>query len=207
MAFSRSGQRGFTLVEMLVTLGIMVAVAAIAIPVFLSSRASSRRTTAENYIRAALASARDAAIERRTTVAVEFDFALNTMTLRDKTDGLADKDRQLGAPIVLPDTIVFNPSGTTLANGWSGDSFDSGDVVGKTTPDIAYTADGGIADAEGTTTIAISDTTEKNTLNFPLTEVLSVLPATGLVVEISHHEDPDPDKANDPGNVEAKGWL
>jgi prepilin-type N-terminal cleavage/methylation domain-containing protein len=205
MAFGRSGQRGFTLVEMLVTLGIMTVVAAIAIPVFLSGRASSRRTTAENYIRAALASARDAAIEHRTTVAVEFDFATGVMTLRDKTTGLADKDRQLGAPIALPDHISFDASQSTLVNGWNGDPFDSGDAVGATMPDIAYTADGGIADAEGTTTISIIDTTEKNAKGTDLTEVLSVLPATGIVVEASHLEDPS--QPAGPGNVEAKGWL
>ncbi len=229
---------GFTLVEILVVIGIMVAIAAIAVPLFSRGRELSRRSDAVNAVKAALAAARDSAIQRRTIVAVEFvsDTIPGTPNTGDPMRGdvmiLVEKSfsnpnirpeltadptlRRLGPPIPLPDFIKFDgnrllPNGTlytspewTLANGWNGDANDTYDTLTfipgafPPYPDIAYMPDGTLADPEGTTDIALID------VSTPAREVLRVLPATGLIVEAAHLQDPLLPEG--PTNPRVKGW-
>ncbi len=211
MATLRRSPRGFTLVEMLVVLGIMTALAAIAIPVYLGSRASTRRSGAENAVQAALSAAREAAIQHRCVAAVKFhrhDDA--TDPLRGETDSMtiwysgADGVAvQIGAPIPLPNFIEFNWTSLTLVAGWGTDSRNK--IGGPNLAgiyDIVYAADGTVADPEGTTDIVLMDTTELNAYGQNVSTVLMVLPATGLTVEVGHYEDP----AGATG-VYGKGWL
>jgi len=239
-------RRGFTLVEMLVTISIMVLIAALVIPLFSRSRELTRRSDATNAVRAALQAAREAAIQRRTVVALEFVSAPDPrrgdlMILVDKSDHrnhpafdrsavLADGTRgdparrKIGQPIALPDFIKFDgnrtlPSGViytspewTLVSGWPGDAndfYDGNDLnlgvgsllQGTVTPypEIAYLPDGTVADEPGTTDIALVDTT------VTARQVLRVLPATGLVIEANHLQDPS--AAPGPTNPSRRGWL
>ncbi len=219
----RTGSAGFTLVEMLVVLGIMITVAGIAIPVFLSSRAQTRQSDADNSIRAALAAAREAAIQRRTVVAVEFISYSDAqrgdvMVLVDKSDNFSGSDRRIGPPLPLPDFIKLDTANSTLENGWNGDPTDDLDTTALVSspnplyayaappyPDIAYLPDGSLADPEGTTDIVLMDTTETNTSGQPVRQVLRALPTTGLVVDAWHLEDPT--QAEGPANIRNKGWL
>lgn len=206
-----SVRRGFTLAEMLVVLSIMIVVAGIAVPIFLSSRTTTRRSDAENTIRAALSAAREAAIERRTVVAVEFMSYSegHAMVLVDKSKtGPASGDRRIGPPLMLPEFIEFDFVNSTITNGWDNDPFDKYDtstwLAGSAPPypDIAYLPDGSVDDPALNTDIVIIDTTETNALGFSVRNVLRVLPATGLVVEAYHYEDP-----GDTSTIRAKGWL
>lgn len=204
-------RRGFTLVEMLVTISIIVVIASIMIPVFAAGRTRTRRTEATNAVMAALASAREAAVERRTIVAVEFisdpmspdrgdmmvivDKTLSSVEPRyDATTGQPGL-RRIGAPIPLPDFIKFDlasaasDDGWTLSNGWNGDDDDSQEFSLSANapppyPDIAYMPDGTVADPEGYTDIVLIDKSE------PAREKLRVLPATGLVIRARHKQDP-----------------
>ena len=207
------GRRGFTLAEMLVVLAVMVLAIAIALPIFRNARAKTRRSDAVNAVRAALAAARQEAVRRRTTVAVEFLLDASgtsgrAMILVDKSDDLPeDSDRRLGQPIELPDFIEFEAVAPlwTLANGWPDDPTDTTDTtvllagIAPPHPDIVYRADGTAADDGGTTKIALLDTVEN------LRTVLRVLPATGLVVEAEHLQYPTLPEGT--GNPRRKGWL
>jgi prepilin-type N-terminal cleavage/methylation domain-containing protein len=196
--------RGFTLIEMLVTLAIMIVVIGISVPIVSSARASARRSDAVNAVRGALAAAREAAVERRTVVAIEFVGSANVnrgdvMILTDKSVDVTG-DRRIGNPIALPDFIKFSTTIATewtLANGWDGDPDDIYDPAGD--PDIAYKPDGTVADTEGTTDLALWDTVDD------LRIVLRVLPATGLVVEAWHLQDPLLPEG--PTNPRDRGWL
>ena len=206
------GVRGFTLAEMLVAIAIMVIAIGIAVPLFVGARARTRRSDAVNAVRAALAAARQQAVQLRTIVAVEFLLdASGTsgrhMILVDKSDLPTGTDRRLGAPIELPDFIEFQAVAPvwTLANGYQDDASDVTDTQVLTDgtsppyPDIAFRADGTLADQPGTTDIAILDTVEN------LRIVLRVLPATGLVVEAAHLQNPDFGESED--NPRRRGWL
>ncbi|MHC4712818.1 MAG: type II secretion system protein [Planctomycetota bacterium] len=196
--------RGFTLIEMLVTLAIMVLVIGISIPIVATARASARRSDAVNSVRGALAAAREAAVERRTVVAIEFVSSTDVnrgdvMILTDKSVDVTG-DRRIGNPIALPDFIKFSKSIATewtLENGWDGDPDDLYDPSGN--HDIAYKPDGTVADTEGTTDLALWDTVDD------LRIVLRVLPATGLVVEAWHLQDPLLPEG--PTNPRDRGWL
>ncbi len=212
----RSKSRGFTLAEMLVALGVIVLAVSMAVPMLAASRARTRRVDSVNIVRAALASARQSAVERRTTVAVEFVHDPDNprggdmMYIVDKSvDGFTDDaQRIIRGPIRLPDFVRFdiNSPNWTLENGWDGDSADLADTITflqgnpPPYPDIAYRADGTAADHEGTTSIALIDTVED------LRTVLQVLPVTGLVIEALHLQDPllphDVDT-----NPLGRGWL
>ena len=210
---SPTSTRGFTLTEMLVALGVMILAISLAIPVLRSSRARTRRTDAVNSVRAALASARQSAVERRTVVAVEFitDPTSATrgdrMVIVDKTIGLLEEDRQIGGALELPDFVKFEPvpPDWTLENGWNGDPDDVADsfsLYGPNAgpyPDIAHRPDGTVADVEGTTDIVLVDTVDN------LRTVLRVLPVTGLVVEPMHLQDPSLPAG--PSNPMDEGWL
>jgi len=220
-------EAGFTLIEMLITLGIMVLIAGMTVPLFLSTRARTRRSDATNAVMAALASAREAAVERRTMVAVEFicdatspnrgDF----MQLVDKTDVRAEPRyqadpqlRRIGAPIPLPDFIKFETASPewTLIDGWgdpfalSNDTYDSFSLspnAANPYADVAYMPDGTLADPEGTTDIALIDTADR------ARDVVRVLPATGLVVRARHLQDPAlPEGPNNP-RTDGRGdnWI
>ena len=212
--FSTEHERGFTLTEMLVTLGVMILAVSLAIPMLRTSRAGTRRSDAVNAVRAVLASARQSAVERRTAVAIEFVRDLTSvnrgdrMVIMDKTVGIGDPSRQIAGAIELPEFIKFQTWSPdwTLENGWQGDSADSADTFelldGTTAPypDIAYRPDGTAADVEGTTDIVLVDTVDN------LTIVLRVLPATGLVVEARHLQNPG--LLEDPvTNPRRRGWL
>ena len=223
MRLRHAGTRGFTLAEMLVVLGIMAALTAIAIPVFLSSRAHSRRSDADNAIRAALMSARESAIRRRTVVAVEFIASANPqggdmMVIVDKSKDFTGTDRRIGAPIPLSDFVKFDIGAVspaadlcTLENGWNGDPLDTYDDVALVFgvpaphPDVAFLPDGTLADPEGTTDIVVYDTTERNTSGQQVRQWLRALPATGMVVEVWHVQDPS--QPEGPANPRNKGWL
>jgi len=198
-------RRGFTLTEMLVTLSIMIVVAGVAIPLFVTSRARTRRSEAVNAVKAALAAARQAAVERRTAVAVEFFLDTSSanrgdyMVVIDKSIDISG-GRQIGSRIRLPDFIKFDdsPPDWTLENGWGDDDLDMVDAEG--TPDIVYQPDGTAGDPARTTDIALLDTDENLKL------VLRVLPATGLVVRAEHRRDPT-QPPDDVTNPMRKGWL
>jgi len=204
---------GFTLTEMLVALGVMVLAVSIAVPVLMTSRARTRRVDAVNAVRAALASARQSAVQRRTVVAVEFveDTTSATrgdrMFIVDKSLGITDEERVIGSAIELPEFIKFESDAPdwTLENGWDGDPqdlADTPDLLDDSTgpyPDIAYRPDGTAADPQGTTSIVLIDTTEG------LRTVLMVLPVTGLVIEPPHLQDPALPEG--PGNPMERGWL
>lgn len=210
---SRKTCGGFTLIEMLVTLGVMILAISLAIPMLRTSRARTRRSDAVNAVRAALTSARQSAVERRTVVAIEFVRDLESanrgdrMVIMDKTVGIDDPIRQIGGAIELPEFIKFQavPPDWTLENGWQGDGADSADTfelldgTSAPYPDIAYRADGTAADVEGTTDIVLVDTVDN------LRTVLRVLPATGLVVRARHLQDPSLPEG--PGNPRDRGWL
>jgi len=214
--------QGFTLAEMLVTITIIVIIAGITIPLFVSTRATTRRNEASNTLQAAIAATREAAIERRTVVALEFVTSADpdrgdVMVMVDKSVGLPDAQRQIGAATALQEFIKFDNNrplragGTstspewTLENGWAGDSSDSADTVvllpgtSPPYPDIAYGPDGTLADAAGTTDIALIDTAET------ARNVLRVLPATGLFTRAAHLQDPyQPESSTNPRNT---GWF
>lgn len=211
---SRKTCGGFTLIEMLVTLGVMILAISLAIPMLRTSRARTRRSDAVNAVRAALTSARQSAVERRTVVAIEFVRDLTSanrgdrMVIMDKTVGIDDPIRQIGGAIELPEFIKFQavPPDWTLENGWQGDGGDSADTFDLLDdapppyPDIAYRPDGTAADVEGTTDIVLVDTVDN------LRIVLRVLPATGLVVRARHLQDPGLPQ-DDVTNPRRRGWL
>jgi prepilin-type N-terminal cleavage/methylation domain-containing protein len=211
----RDERRGFTLTEMLVAIGIMVLVMGMAVPVLVSSRARTRRVDAINAVRSALAAARQAAVKRRTVVAVEFvlDPSANRgdyMLVVDKSDDPLMTDRVIGNPVELPDFVKFDRVAFvwTVENGWPDDPSDDYDQYyvdtgdpdpTKRYPDIAYLPDGTVADTEGTTDIYLVDTVDN------LSNLQRVLPATGLVINARHLQDPI--QPEGPTNPRDEGWL
>ncbi len=207
-----NGRAGFTLAEMMVVITIIVIIAGITIPLFVSTRATTRRNDAVNTVKSALAGARQAAIQRRTVVALEFVSSNDTqrgdiLVMVDKSKDITDDRRRLGQPIPMPEFIKFDTTSPewTLDNGWIGDKNDVKDTITfipscpPPYPDIAYMPDGTLADAEGYTDIALVDRSET------ARTVIRVLPATGLVVDARHLQDPA--TAEGPSNPKVKGWL
>ena len=225
----RPAGRGFTLVEMLVVITIIAIVVGLTVPLFMSGRVTTRRNNATNAVKGALAACRQAAVERRAMVAIEFisdpsPDRGDVMVLVDKSDTpdfvANPSHRQLGAPMALPDFVKFdvaNPGGEwTLENGWDGDPDDRYDAAA--TPDICYRPDGTLADWPNTTNIVLIDTGgvgQKMIDDYfnhiiprvdAARDVIRVLPETGLVVYTAHLQDPSlPEDATT--NPKRKGWL
>jgi prepilin-type N-terminal cleavage/methylation domain-containing protein len=223
---------GFTLIEMLVVISIIIIVSGITIPLFVSTRSTTRRNDATNSVQAALAAAREAAVERRTVVALEFvsdpadpmrgDF----MQLVDKSRDIEDADpkkelqkRLIGNPIPLPDFIKFdfevnaasppNYIGKsiewTLENGWDGDKNDYYDDWPL--PGTAVNEYPDIAYRPDGTVADQEGTTDIALVDAsePARNVIRVLPATGLVIRARHLQDPS--AAEGPTNPRTTGWL
>ena len=229
----RTTVRGFTLAEMLVVISLIVIIAGITIPLFVSTRATTRRNDAVNTVQGALTAARQAAVERRTIVALEFVADSNdpqrgdVMVLVDKSDTAKRPEyvanpqlRRIGPPMPLPDFIKFDynrlpvgggPLSTspewTLENGWSsdpGDYYDSGITLVPGVPP-PYPDIAYLPDG----TVADGEgTTSIALIDVADTarDVLRVLPATGLVVRARHLQDPllPEDPATNPS---VTGWL
>ena len=223
---------GFTLIEMLVVISIIIIIAGITIPLFVSSRSTTRRNDATNSVQAALAAAREAAVERRTVVALEFvsdpadpmrgDF----MQLVDKSRDLENPDpkkelrsRLIGNPIPLPDFIKFdcevnatappNYIGKsiewTLENGWDGDANDYYDDTPL--PGTAVDQYPDIAYRPDGTVADPEGTTGIVLVDVsePARNVIRVLPATGLVIRAKHLQNPSLPES--PTNPKTTGWL
>lgn len=217
---------GFTLVEMLVVLGIIVIVVSMTTVLFVGSRTTARRSAAVNSVKAALAAARQAAVELRTAVSVEFiissspdrgDYMLVWDKSVDATLLPNDPARQIGPAVKLPDFIKLEPvpltAGAivnywTLENGWNDDEDDVNDASGSSVvanryPDITFLPDGTAGDPEMTTDIVLFDTAADEGQG--VRTVLRVLPATGLIVDARHVGDIT--QPESPTNPKLKGWL
>lgn len=125
-----SKQEGFTLLEMLIAMGIMGLLAAIAMPTYAAWRESARYRDAARSIASALREARTAAISRNCECRVEFDIdgGRYRVTHGDLAYGSSDfsavlRDwRGVGGSVLLRGNktcgsdvdlnVQFNPNGT-----------------------------------------------------------------------------------------------
>jgi prepilin-type N-terminal cleavage/methylation domain-containing protein len=115
--------RGYTLVELIITVGIFGILSAIAIPVFIESNARSRLWTGSEQIGATIRQARLRAVSRNTTFRVVFNCP-TTGQLRSLImtgDPAVDDDAGRcgttldgdSGTIEMPDTITYDPGTAT----------------------------------------------------------------------------------------------
>ncbi|GAB2808198.1 GspH/FimT family pseudopilin [Dyella kyungheensis] len=111
-ASGRGRQRGFTLVELMVTLAVLVVLMAVAVPSFRSITLSNRLTTNANELVGAIQTARMEAIKRnaRTQFCSNSDTSNTTDTLGDACDASA------GAVVALSgaNAVVVRESNLSL---------------------------------------------------------------------------------------------
>lgn len=110
---------GFSLVELIVVMAIIVIIMAISLPSFISWRESQQYRQAGNELAAALRAARSKSIT--TNRQVELEFSGNTYRTRDGNRALASTSwtatpwvtLQTGVSLVSPNSrIIANPNGT-----------------------------------------------------------------------------------------------
>lgn len=122
-ASGRGHQRGFTLVELMVTLAVLVVLTAVAVPSFRSITLSNRLTTNANELVGAIQTARMEAIKRNART----QFCSNSDT-SNTTDTLGDAcDASTGAVVALAgaNAVVVRESNLNL----TGDLQLHGDVT------------------------------------------------------------------------------
>lgn len=127
--------RGFTLIELMITIAILAIVLGVAVPSFQDFVRRNRVTATANNLVSALALARSEAVKRATRVTVASgDWAggwqvfVDTATVGDATGDTVLRVYQpnaSGAPAITPDDnfsgyISYLPSGVSVGNGGAG---------------------------------------------------------------------------------------
>lgn len=120
-AYGLSGPGGFTLIELVVTLGIIALVSAVAVPAILSQPSRSDIDTAVDEVRGVLELARNSAVREAAPIRVAVDSVSGTMWLIPAGTG-AGTGVPTPAPVSLPQGVqvqtsqaraefVFHPEG------------------------------------------------------------------------------------------------
>jgi len=102
------GQRGFTLTELLVVIGIIALVSVITVPAMVPFLRGQRLRAGARTVQSAILAARTQAIRRRAVYHVQFDHTNQKMTIADLNSNLFGKE------IHLPDTVSFSGAVTTV---------------------------------------------------------------------------------------------
>lgn len=124
---NRAGCAGFSLAELLVTLGLIAVASAAAVPTFTESIRQTRLTAATDLVSGQVRSARLAAVSRNGRVRLVFDCpvagALRILVVTgdaaidsagDRCEASQPND---GAPLLLPAEVVFDAAPTLEFNG------------------------------------------------------------------------------------------
>ena len=116
-------ERGFTLLELVFVMGVVIVIAAMAVPQALATIERSRALAATHHLAAQLALARTQAVGRGAIVALRFDIVNSAVVYSTFADGNRDGvrtpdirdgiDRQIGAAVALADLY----SRVTIVNG------------------------------------------------------------------------------------------
>lgn len=123
MKIERQGQRGFTLVEMMVVIGILAVLAVIALPSFLSWRQNAQLRGAVYNLRGDMEQAKTRAARENSNVAIEF-FSDHYLVFLDNGAG-AGADRNNGTREGDEPTLLVRrlPAGVRLDLGHPGFTF------------------------------------------------------------------------------------
>ena len=105
----RKGQRGFSIIELVVVLAIIIALVAMAVPKTIETLRTYRLTTAVSMTSAMLNDARMSAIKRNRTTWLTLDRTAKTVQVRSTDD--AGNPIDVGFPQKFPQAV--NVNGTT----------------------------------------------------------------------------------------------
>jgi len=167
---ARRSQRGFSLVELLIVVGIIMVIAAIAIPVTQSSVQNYRANAAMGAVTSQLRLARELAISRRRNVEIDFNppngMQIHTWTVLNEplipdppavylndniangmqfylTPGVPD------TPMLFGNSSAINLSRPSTAGGWA----------------VMFTSSGNMVGADPTTTANMNSVGNSNTID------------------------------------------
>jgi prepilin-type N-terminal cleavage/methylation domain-containing protein len=136
----RSQRRGYTLVEMMIVVSVMGALALFSLPKFAGLQERSRLTSARQEVEAAIATARAAAIQKGRTATVVFSNNKLWVTVTTSSSG--------AQTTVVPATPLDSVYGVTVQSRSAGDTSISFDMRGFASPRLAAT---GVFVLKGTT--------------------------------------------------------
>lgn len=191
----RHAQRGFTLLEMMVVVGIIALLAVVSVPLFNAIMGQAQASSAATRIESAIQQARSMALTNRAVFSVEFAVVPYLVSdnkvlvvyidqeesyyddgpqmFEDYADFESADARYKGGPYMIEgvDVDAFE-NNSTIANGWAG--ADDETDGGSKWPDIAIGPEGYILDPHGERTIRIKveeETVDLEILRFGSTRI------------------------------------
>lgn len=126
----RRSERGFTLVEALITLAILGIIVLLGVPTFLGTLTRTRLTGSSRQLATLFQVARLEAIKRSALVKVSYDTTLRRFYafVDDDRDGVEDAgERRLADVVDLPNRVIFRGPGESSPNG--AESIDNWDTA------------------------------------------------------------------------------
>jgi prepilin-type N-terminal cleavage/methylation domain-containing protein len=199
----RGDRRAFTLVELLVVVGLMGLILAVTLASFQNSSGGAKINSSVMQLKSALTLARQYAVSRRTRVYVVFPTPSCTFPLAGDSDQMAYQSYNIYAPSIgymhewgqLPNGVVFNPSITGVSGASVNVFSDTSDVTANVTakdpsstamPCVRFKPNGSLDSSNQNIGIFLSEGICRGGTNFVMqanrrTQYIVMKPLTGMM--------------------------